>query len=68
VEYNYQGSRCSTTVGGDSWSEAEQHLKSIGANGRIVGSNAIRIPVNLLTLPFAHAFAVVWTWMRNAFR
>lgn len=68
AEYNHLGSRYSTTIGGDSWAEAEQHLKSIGANGRIVGGNVSSIRANALTLPFAHLFAVVSTWVRNALR
>lgn len=68
VEYNFRGSRYSTTVGGDSWAEAEQHLKSIGTNGHIIGSNAIRIPANPLTLPFAYLFVRLYTAIRNALR
>jgi hypothetical protein len=68
AEYNFRGSRYVTTIGGDSWAEAEQHLKSIGANGRIIGSDVMSVPANSLTLPFARVFVGIYTAVRNALR
>lgn len=67
-EYSHQGHTYSITVGGGSWDEAEHHLKSIGANGRIIGSNVSTIPVNALTLPFAGLYVRLVVFMRNLFR
>ena len=41
AEYTHGGRRFSIEVGGDSWDEAEAHLQSIGANARIIGSDAV---------------------------
>ena len=67
-EYIYDGRRFSATIGGDSWEEAERHLKCIGANGRIVGSNVSSIPVNALTLPFAGIYVRLVVFFRNLLR
>lgn len=67
-EYRHQGHTYSATIGGDSWGEAEQHLRSIGANGRIIGSNVTRVPVNALTQPFAAIWVRLYVWLRNMLR
>lgn len=68
VDYTHKGKRFCTTVGGDSWTEAEAHLKSIGANGRIVGSNVHEYSANPVTLPFVHVWVVLSCWWRNLWR
>jgi hypothetical protein len=68
AEYTHRGERYSVIVGGDSWAEAEQHLRSIGNNGRVVGSDVISVSANAVTLPFAHAYATIYSWIRNALR
>jgi hypothetical protein len=65
VEYRHNGSLYGITVGGDSWEEAQEHLRSIGANGRVVGSNVTRYSVNALNLPFIGLWVRLKCWWRN---
>jgi hypothetical protein len=67
-QYSHRGRSFAVTVGGDSWSEAEQHLRSIGANGRIVGSDVDIIPVTTFNLPFVGAWVRFQVWLRNLWR
>lgn len=63
--YRYKGSEYCCLIGGDTWAEAEEHLKSIGANGTIVGSDTSTYSANAVTLPFVHVWVHFITWWRN---
>lgn len=49
----------------DSWEDAEARLKSIGAYGKVYGSNLQRLPANSVTLPFVGLWASITCWWRN---
>ena len=67
-DYTHAGRHYSITVGGDTAREAFDHLKSIGENGQIVGSNVQLIPVNDVTILPVGLWVRFTVWMRNIFR
>lgn len=67
--YRHKGSEYSTILRAPkTWSEAEQHIASIAATGRIEGCNVQAVSVNHLTLPFAAAYAALACWWLNFWR
>lgn len=65
VDYRHKGKDYSTTIGGDSWEEAEQHIRSLGTNGRIVGSDASIIPAPKLFSGPVALLVMLGVWLRN---
>lgn len=65
IEYHHRGSQCGFQMGADSWDDAQDRLRSIGANGRVIGSNVSSLRANAVTLPFAAAWSTIVCWFRN---
>lgn len=59
VEYRHQGAVWGLTIDADSWDDAQERLRMIGWNGRVIGDNAITVPGSMGW--FARAFV----WLRN---
>jgi hypothetical protein len=62
IDYNHKGRTYSFTIWGDSWSDAEQHLKSIASNGEIVGSDVEEYRVNSVSLPIVALWVRIRAW------
>lgn len=68
VDYRHKGRSYSFHLWAESWAEAEAHLGSIRFTGRIVGSDAVEIPTNALTLPIDGLIVRLACWWRNLWR
>lgn len=65
VHYSHDGNECAFTMGADDWDDAQARLRSIGYNGRVVGSNVHTYQTNALTLPLVAIWVPLLTWWKN---
>ena len=68
VSFHMGGHEYSFAMPAEDWSDAERRLVAIRSTATVIGCPVYSVRANALTLPFAHAFAVAWTWVRNALR
>lgn len=65
IQYRHNGKTWGLTIWAESWEDAQARLRSIGFNGKIIGSNVETIPVNTLTVGPAAIWMAVVCWWRN---
>lgn len=68
IEYDFEGARYSFAIPCTSWQDAEARVRAIRRSGRVIGWPCFSCPANPVTLPFVHAFAALFTKVRNALR
>lgn len=65
VDYNHNGKTYRLTLWAESWDDAQNRLRSIGGNGRVVGSDVQQFRPNGLTLPITVLWVRLVCWWRN---
>ncbi len=69
VQYSHNGRTCFCTImWAESWADAETHVRSIGGNGKVVGSDVQTFRANSVTLPFVGLWVPFICWWRNLWR
>lgn len=65
VDYAHRGRRYSFHLWAEGWDDAEARLRSIAFTGQVVGSDAVEIPTNAVTLPVDGLIVRLCCWWRN---
>lgn len=68
IEYNHEGNLYGFVMGADNWLDAQARLRSIGYNGRVVGSGVKTYKTNAFTLPLIALWVPLTVWWRNLWR